>query len=585
MIARFRGASRGLAFRIAVLLAVTLLPIGIIALAQTLQLIEESNRRAETSLLALTSKAAGGEEGLIRAAFGSIQAIVAFVPLIRDDPAACEEVMQRYLKASDAYSFAGYVNADGIVTCASAGVGMDFSDSTIYKRMKEQPAPYATVNRDAPISEVSVIIMGLPVVKGSVFDGYVVVSLPHPRLQRAFEDLKDDRPLDLITFNKNGEVLTSQGGMENVDQRLPEGRSLESFVGQPQSAFTGKTESGDKRVFAVVPVVSNLVYAIGSWKQERLAFAPGVWNLAMPIMFPALMWLACLGVAFLAVERMVIRPTRNLRARMLLFMRSRQISPPKGGAAVPIELREIDETWERLAISVLKEEAKLEDMIQDKNVLLKEVHHRVKNNLQLIVSILNMTIRTTRAEGTRAVLADLQSRLTSLAAVHQILYETSAKGRVRADEMLQTIVRQIVNAGLPPGSDVDVRLELHEALLYPDQAVPLTLATTEAVTNALKYTGKPADGPAWISVRLSKDSDVTYLLEVANTMGEQRVNGDPPSGGGLGRQLINAFANQLNGEVEVETKGGVYRMKITFPVPEFVQEEPLQPPSVAAPAV
>ncbi len=579
-----RGASRGLAFRIAILLALALLPIGIIALAQTLQLIKESNRRAEANLLALTSKAAGGEEGLIRAAFGAVQAIAAFVPLIRDDPATCEEVLQRYLKASDAYSFAGYVDADGIVNCASGGIGLDFSSSDLYRKMKAQPAPFATVNPEAPISGTSVIIMGIPVVRGSVFDGYVAVSLPHPRLRRALEYLHDERPVDLITFNKDGEVLTSESGMEDAEARLPEGQPLSSFVGKPQLAFTGRTVAGEQRVFAVVPVVSNLVYAMGIWEDRRLAFAPGALNLAMSILFPVLMWLACLVVAFLAVERMVIRPTRNLRARMLLFMRSRQISPPKGGAAVPIELREIDQTWERLAISVLKEEAELEDVIHDKNVLLKEVHHRVKNNLQLIASILNMTIRKTPDSGTKAVLGDLQARLMSLALVHQSLYEASVLGEVRADLMLRTIVRRIVDAGSPPGDDIDVELKFEEATLDPDQAVPLTLAMTEAVTNALKYAGRPDDGRVWISVRLTKEDATRARIEVANSTGKREAVEDELKGSGLGGQLINAFAHQLNGEAGFGAEDGAYRMWIEFPLPAKDRKTPDPALSPAVPA-
>jgi len=573
VINRLRKASRGLAFRIAALLAVALLPIGIIALAQTLQLIDESNRRAETSLLALTSKASGGEEGLIRSAFGAVQAIAAFVPEIRNNPEQCSEILGQYVRLSDAYSFAGYIDADGIVVCGSAGIGRDVSGTGSFKKMKARPGPHATITENGQLSGTSVIVVAVPVLNRGEFDGYVAVSLPHLRLYRAFEEMDDDRPVDLITFNEDGEVLTSEFGLDDVNMRLPTDRPLKGFVGQPQVAFTGVTQEGNKRVFAVVPVVSNLVYAMGSWEHERLAFAPGALNLAMPILFPVLMWLACLGIAYLAVERLVIRPTRNLRARMLLFMRSRQISPPKGGRSVSTELREIDETWERLAESVLKDEAELEDTIHDKNVLLKEVHHRVKNNLQLIASILNMTIRKTKTPDTKLVLADVQNRVMSLATVHQNLYETSMQGRVRADELLNTIVGRITNAGTPPDSGIRVELDFEPTVLYPDQAVPLALIATEAVTNSLKYVGKPKKGSPWIRVTLKNEGEDMSCLEIANSTGARLNSEEDESGSRMGAQLITAFAQQLEGKLETETEGDEHRIRMRFPRPHPTDED------------
>ncbi len=454
----------------------------------------------------------------------------------------------------------------GTIACASAGIGTNVSTDKFFQTMRDNPRPSAAVNRAAPISQTSVIGIAVPVLTGSVFDGYVAVSLPHQRLYRALEDLPGGQPVDLITFNDKGELLTSQSGWEGVEDRLPKGRPLAGFVGGPQVVFTGETIGGENRVFTVVPVVSNLVYAMGTWQHDRLAFAPGAINLAMPVLFPALMWLACLGVAYFAVDRLVIRPTRNLRARMLLFMRSRQISPPKSGYWLSTELQEIDATWERLAESVLKDEANLEDTIRDKNVLLKEVHHRVKNNLQLIASILNMTIRKTTSPDTRSVLTDVQNRVMSLATVHQNLYETSTQGaRVRADELLHTIVSRITKAGSPPDGDIEVNLEFKPTVLYPDQAVPLTLVATEAVTNAFKHVGRPEQGKPWMRVRLTDDGEAASCLEVANSTGTRLTVAEDHPGDKLGGQLISAFAHQLNGTVETEEADGAYRIRLRFP--------------------
>ncbi len=566
MISLLRETSRSLAFRIAVLLALALLPIGIIALAQTLQMMEQSEQRAEAAMLALTGRAAVGEEGLIRIGLGSAQSIARIMPTLRSDPAACDDALREIVTGSDALTLVGYVDATGIVACASDGTGTDLSETPLYRRMVDDPRTYAVRVENAPISRTTVIVMGVPVLVDERFDGYVILSIAHWRLIASRERLDEMKPLDLILFNTSGEVLTSEAGngVTALD-RLPRGASLYTFAGERPRSFKGETRGGQRRFFTVVPIVPNLIYALGVWERGRSGLMPGMLSLAMPLMFPILMWLACLGVAYLAVERMVIGPTRNLRARMLLFMRSRQISPPKGGSSVPSEIREMDETWEMMASSILRDEAELEDTIHDKNVLLKEVHHRVKNNLQLIASILNMTIRKTREPGTKDTLKDVQNRVMSLATVHQNLYETSTEGRVRADELLEDIVKRITLTGLQRGEAVKVTTKFEPKVLYPDQAVPLALLASEAVTNALKYLGRPRDGDPWLSVELTDLQDEGARLTIANSTGEALTPEPRTPGIGLGEQLINAFVQQLEGVLDVINKDGVYEVRLWLP--------------------
>ena len=574
MIRRLRRASDGLAFRFGVMLAAALLPLGLISVSQTAVVVEKSRRNAESSLLALTAAAAGGEEGLLRTAFGAAQAISSFVPLIRDEPERCTSVLRDYLQTSNTYTFAGFVNADGIIECSSAPRQLDVSGNKLYQLMKEEPRPRVTMSEAGTASGVPVIIVSLPILEAGEYLGHVSVSIPHARLHARDNDIPNDTPLDLVLFNDDGEILSASGGMDGVEVRLPAGRPLQDYIGKPQQSFTGVTRMAEERVFAIVPVVPDLIYALGSWPSQVNSITAGAIRLAIPLLFPILMWLASLAVAYVAVERLVIRPTRNLRARMLMFMRSRAIQPPRNDLIAPRELREIDETWHRLAVSVLRDEAELEDMIHDKTVLLKEVHHRVKNNLQLIASILNMKIRESSNTDARVALRDVQSRVMSLATVHRNLYETSLQGRVQADELVKAIVDRVVAAGSLPDSRIEIRQTADPIILYPDQAVPLSLAVSEATNNALKYIGKPADGSGpWLEVTLRELENGEAVLRIANSLGE-RVSEEAASveSGGLGSQLIAAFVGQLEGTMEVTEGGETYVLEITFPIAEFSED-------------
>jgi len=573
LIERLRLSSRSLPFRIAALLAVTLLPIGLISVTQTVLLSRQEDERARASLLALTTDAASGEEGQIRTAIGAANAVASILPGLRASGWDCRDGLQTLLETSGIFSYAGYVDGNGDVICASDGEGLNVKDGVIFNQMRQNPVTRVSIVLDAPVSGTAVVLTSVPILQpDGTFDGYVSVSLPHRELFRNVSEMTENRLTDLITFNAEGAILTSDGGLDTAAQRLPAGHTLQSLIRSGQSAFAGRTPVGEDRIFAFVPIIDGAVYALGVW--EYATTAPWVrWlSITSSLLFPVAMWLACLGVAFFAVQKMVIRPTRNLRARMLQFMRTRRIAPVSNESVIPLELQEMNETWQRLATSVLHDEAELQNTIHAKTVLLKEVHHRVKNNLQLIASILNLKIRKSGNGEVKTALGDIQQRVMSLARVHQQLYETSTSEQVRADELLESTVSQILAGAAPDASNITYSGSFAPVTVYPDQAVPLSLAVSELVTNALKYMGRDADNKAHLDVRLWTEGETTALFEITNTL---RDPGTIPAGGngdsGLGEKLIRAFVQQMEGKMTISTEGGTYRVQLRLPVAAFVE--------------
>lgn len=569
MITRLRETSQSLTFRIAALLALALLPIGLISVATTFQLLSQADRKAETNLLALTSEAAAPEEANIRTAMGAANMLASMVPDLRQTNWDCEEPLGDFIQQSQVFSFAGYVTADGMIACSSSGQGTDASDRPVYRAMLEDPRTRITVSPDALISQTSVVMVTVPVRRNGVFDGYVAVSLPHGQLFRPLDELSEDRPLDLITYNADAEILTSSRGLEDVDRHLPANYELSDLLYANDGAFIDETRDGFLRVFAVVPIVPGQVFALGSWEHRRNDFIEGL-SITSSMLFPVAMWIVCLAVAFFAVQRMVIRPTRNLRARMLQFMRSRRITEPRHEASTPRELREMEETWMRLAENVLHDEAELYDTIHQRTVLLKEVHHRVKNNLQLIISILNMKVRKAREPEVKDALADIRQRVMGIARVHQELYETSTAERVQAGELLRAIVNQTMRTALDDQREIRYEEHYDDIVVYPDQAVPLSLAVTELLTNALKHLDAPEGKQPALSVRLIRDGSKGALVELCNSLnpGEPNLR-EEAQGSGLGMALVTAFAHQMEGIAESECDAEQYCAILRFPIAEF----------------
>ncbi|MDO5643040.1 MAG: sensor histidine kinase, partial [Paracoccus sp. (in: a-proteobacteria)] len=197
----------------------------------------------------------------------------------------------------------------------------------------------------------------------------------------------------------------------------------------------------------------------------------------------------------------------------------------------------------------------------------KEVHHRVKNNLQLIASIISMQGRVIEDDDAKRVLRSVQDRVAAVASIYKNLYQAEHLDSVQADRLMSEIINQMTRATVSPDRHIDIHTELAPLILQPDQAVPLTLLTTEAFTNALKYAGTPpgAERP-WVRVHLTRESDETARLTVANSIGAEIPNME---GTGLGNQLIEAFAMQLETRAVITTTDHDFTISMVFHTDEI----------------
>ncbi|MFY9237809.1 MAG: sensor histidine kinase [Roseovarius sp.] len=374
------------------------------------------------------------------------------------------------------------------------------------------------------------------------------------------------RPFSLTTFNSAGDILTQDSeGLADMQAALPADRALTALVGAGGEMFTAMDRAGHERSFALVLIIPDLTYALGTWLPDPRQTS--FWGMkAAPAIFPLLMFLASLAVAYFAVDRLVVQQVADLRRRMRGFARTREFDPNSRAVGTSDELRDLDETFTDMALDLIDDEAKMEDALREKNVLLKEVHHRVKNNLQLISSIMNMQIRKAESPETQVVLRRLQERIMGLSTVHQNLYQTENLSRTQADTLLAELFDQLAVTGIKPGSNVDVSRSFAPLILVPDQAVPLSLLASEAVTNALKYIGAPEGTHPYLRAALTRPGPDQAEFTCENSLAAPIP--EEAEGTGLGAQLVHAFAAQLGGEAVVETGADFYRITVRFTVDE-----------------
>lgn len=199
----------------------------------------------------------------------------------------------------------------------------------------------------------------------------------------------------------------------------------------------------------------------------------------------------------------------------------------------------------------------------ERESMLQEIHHRVKNNLQVISSLINMQIRGLKDESSRMVLRDCQSRVMTMAQIHEMLYQSENYAQVPFDVYARDLASGILSASSISRGNVTLEFELEAVPLPVEQAIPCGLILNELVANSLKH-GFPNGGRGTIRVALRFAPDHSVMLSV----GDDGI-GIPPALDlehldSLGVQLVMTLVEQLEGRLEIiRSPGSTFR--IVFP--------------------
>ncbi|MDB3906729.1 PAS domain S-box protein [Crocinitomicaceae bacterium] len=196
----------------------------------------------------------------------------------------------------------------------------------------------------------------------------------------------------------------------------------------------------------------------------------------------------------------------------------------------------------------------IEESLKEKDVLLKEIHHRVKNNLQVISSILNLQSSFVSDENTLGILQESRNRIRSMAIIHENLYRTEDFASIKFDNYLRNLTANLI-ASYSVDRKIEFSADLQEVDLVLDQAIPCGLLTNELITNALKYAWEGKDGAAKIQLKLEQEGDMITLTIADNGVGLPQAFEEMQSDT-LGLQLVTTLAEQLDAELSVDTKQG-----------------------------
>jgi two-component sensor histidine kinase len=220
--------------------------------------------------------------------------------------------------------------------------------------------------------------------------------------------------------------------------------------------------------------------------------------------------------------------------------------------------------WFGILTARREEDAKrnLQTSNAERDMLLKEVHHRVKNSLSMTAGLIHLQERGFNDPEVKDAFESLRGRLHSIGLVHEALYSGSSLSEVNLADYLGRLVSDIGDANGSDARNILLKTEVEPIMLAPNKVTPVGLIVAEIVTNAFKYAFGPTGfGEIIVRARLLNATEVQ--LEIRDN-GKGLSDNKTPDGTGLGSRLVKSLATQLGGILSISNEGGA-AFRITFP--------------------
>lgn len=210
----------------------------------------------------------------------------------------------------------------------------------------------------------------------------------------------------------------------------------------------------------------------------------------------------------------------------------------------------------------LRESLSQQASLREKEILLREIHHRVKNNMQILTSLIRLQVRRADSEELRTILLESEARIRSMGLLHEKLYQSDSVSEIDLEGYLRTLTGELMRMNTRQKNNVKVELRVSGVKLGLDTALPCGLIVTELVSNCLKY-AFPENRDGAILVSVSKTSEGEYSLIIWDNGVGIDESIDISKCTSLGLRLVTMLCDQLNGELSITNNQGT-RTEIRF---------------------
>lgn len=355
-----------------------------------------------------------------------------------------------------------------------------------------------------------------------------------------------------------GEVVPLQGGEVNLAPR-----DL-SVLRPADSVVQATARNGAEMSYAIAPFGPGLRIVVGQAYEPVRATA---WStLLQRLAELSAFLLACLVAIVVGADLGLVRPLHSLTERVKRWRPGMVFEKAPNGIE-PREVIELEQAFDEATRALAAREADLVDALDQRDALMAEIHHRVKNNLQIVSSLLNLQANRIRDPKVQAEFRAARDRVRAIATLHRYLYVQQSFEAIALRPFLEELAtQQFSSQGEVAGERLRLRIEAEGDLrISTDQAVTVALFVTEAVSNAVTH-AFPGEATGTITVRVTQEGP-DVILDVQDDGIGLPGSEAAPRGLGLGLQLLDGFARQLGGRLLREDGPGTC-WRVRFPLRE-----------------
>lgn len=559
------GRNAGLRPRLVLIVGVAMLAPGVLAVLQAVSGYRSSMSYLQQNLAQAAQLAANDEVNMISASREILTSLVAHPDIRSAKGLACRRALQRAIGGLDQYSGAAVVDDKGDFACTSSPTRspVNVADRNWFQEvMSGDPFVVSDLVLSRWLDEWGMVTAVPLVDDNGVISGSVALFVGLEWMTRRYQRAASADDTALALLDGKGKLITASADRAPLASGLPPDNIIGQHLFNETQTFNARGRDGTWRLYAISPLLDGRIFVILG-TPLLVAIGPLALQFAWGVFAPILMWGLAVAVVWFGIEHLVVRWIAYLDRITSAYASGRHNVRPERTSAAPAEIRNLGETFTRMADLISARETELQESLNQKELLVREIHHRVKNNLQLVMSLLNLHARRIKDPRAEAAFAEARSRINALATLHRRLYESENLQEVELRWFLEDLCAELRRGGLAGSREVELTVQAPDEVIGPDVAVPLGLLVTEAITNAYKHAFHGADR-GLIQVTVQRDSDAQLSLVVRDTGTGIDTGGSDIEPGGLGRSLIEAFVRQLRGDLEVRSDQGTV-VQVTFP--------------------
>ncbi|MGE0424150.1 MAG: sensor histidine kinase [Reyranellaceae bacterium] len=468
----------------------------------------------------------------------------------------CEDYLRRLLRQlGERYAVIVLVDSQGASRCASArqpGIGFE----SLLARIREHAEPVVSSEPAMRRGDGFILPAAIGLARNGQFAGMIGIGIAWSS-PVATETSRMLPPISLTLIDLKGRPL---GGADV----LPRPDRLQRAIADHQGGFRGEGVDGrtyEFRLLAFGPDVPLMLAAIPASAADTDLRGPWI-DFALIVLTS----LVALAALWFGTSRWCLQPLEPIRRFAAAMARGEDA--PQPGSAGPPEMRSLAADIAVMAGAIRAREQDLRASLDQRDHMLREIHHRVKNNLQMISSLLSLQSDRIRSPRVRRHFSDAQNRVLALSVLHRHLYERSSWALVDFQAFINDLVRQLaMNRDNPAPQNIRMDIRAPVMAVGPDTAIPVGLIVTEAVGNAFRHAFAGVQEPS-ISIQATESGGTVEFVVEDNGVGigDRIVTGEDP--GSLGLTLVRGLAMQLGGEAEIRRKsGGGTTVTVRFPLP------------------